>query len=135
MKITTKPLIFLIFFWICYNLNGQDLISIPDTLLVSNSSFNKTIKSDISYLLISDQSLAQGASLTKNDEGSQITFTGNLINVGRVVINAEASFKSSNGIYFFDNDNGESAKISLGIYFGWDVLYKFRSRSNGRVHS
>jgi hypothetical protein len=85
--------------------------------LVSKATFNKKVTQDFSYLLLGDNSPQQGISATLNDNGSNIKINGLLYSGKRGILSLEADLAASNGVYFFDEENGsEKARISLNYY-------------------
>ncbi|TXK80163.1 hypothetical protein [Mesonia sp. K4-1] len=85
--------------------------------LVSAAAYNKMISQNFSYLLLSENSPQQGISATLNDKGSNLKINGLLYNGASGVLTMEADLTSTNGVYFFDEEEGgQQAKISFNYY-------------------
>lgn len=86
-------------------------------ILVSPAAFNKKITTQFNYLIFGDNSPQQGFSATLNDKKSNIKINGLLYAGNAGVFSVEADLAASNGIYFFDQENGsEQGKITLNYY-------------------
>ncbi|GEQ84535.1 hypothetical protein ULMS_00430 [Patiriisocius marinistellae] len=85
--------------------------------MVSRQAFNKKITKDFSYLILGENSPQQGLSLELNEKGSNLKLSGVLF-TGKVgVLTLEADLAASNGVYFFDEQNGsEQGKISFNLF-------------------
>lgn len=99
------------------NLSGQTIVIEDKNELISDAAYSKKISEDFSYLLLGNNSPQQGVSATLNDDGSTIKLNGLLYSGSTGVLTLEADLSASNGVYFFDEENGsERAKISFNYY-------------------
>lgn len=86
-------------------------------ILISPSAYNKKIATDFNYLILGENSPQQGISATLNEKKSNIKINGLLYAGLSGVFTIEADLAASNGIYFFDQENGsEQGRITLNYY-------------------
>ena len=84
---------------------------------VSKAAYNKRISQNFNYLLFGENSPQQGISATLNDTKSNIKINGLLYSGKRGVLSMEADLSASNGVYFFDRENGsEQGKITFNYF-------------------
>ena len=87
------------------------------TGLVSTEAYSKKISEDFNYLLLGENSPQQGVSATFNDKKSNLKINGLLYSGNKGILTIEADLAASNGIYFFDQENGsEQGKITFNYY-------------------
>lgn len=99
--------------------------------LVSPTAYDKMIAEDFGYLILSDNSPQQGIAATVNDDGSNIKINGLLYSGNYGILGIEANLNASNGVYFFDEENGtEKGKISLNYYKSLFTLSSYSNPSN-----
>ena len=112
-----KSILFLSILFYISILPAQDIIIENENGLVSPNAYSKKISKDFSYLLLGDNSPQQGISATLNEKKSNIKINGLLYSGNSGIISMELDLSASNGIYFFDNENGsEQGKVSINYY-------------------
>lgn len=85
--------------------------------LVRTKTYSKKIATDFNYLILGENSPQQGISATLNDKKSNIKINGLLYAGSTGLLSMEADLSASNGIYFFDQENGsEQGKITLNYF-------------------
>ncbi|MDY2586783.1 hypothetical protein [Winogradskyella aquimaris] len=96
--------------------------------LISSAAYNTKIAKDFNYLILGDNSPQQGISATLNEKKSNIKINGLFYSGPTGVFTIEADLAASNGIYFFDQENGsEQGKITLNYYRRLTSLSKYKS--------
>jgi len=96
-----------------------------NTILVSNkqvseSLFDSLTFRDLNFLIVGDDSPKEGLSLEYADDLSTLETSIYLSEVdffGADFITADADFSADSGIYFFDDNAGKKATISLNILY------------------
>lgn len=105
--------------------------------LVSPEAYSKKISEDFNYLLLGENSPQQGISATLNDKKSNIKINGLLYSGNKGVISIEADLAASNGIYFFDQENGsEQGKITFNYYKPlrrWSEFYSINDFTKANI--
>ena len=85
---------------------------------VSDRAFSKKVTKDFNYLILGENSPQQGISTTLNEDKTNLKISGNLFVKGRNFVSIEADLSASNGIFFFDKNNGsDKGKITINYFF------------------
>ncbi|WP_157614215.1 hypothetical protein [Pseudotamlana agarivorans] len=104
---------------------------------MSPEAYSKKISEDFNYLLLGENSPNQGISAILNDDKSSLKINGLLYTGKYGVLNIEADLKASNGIYFFDQENGsEQGKITFNYYkpvIRWSEFYSINDFTKANI--
>lgn len=107
----------IITFFACLAVSVSQITLEKKSNLVSKEAFSKKIAKDFNYLLLGENSPQQGLSATLNEKGSNIKINGLLYSGKDGIFTMEADLAASNGVYFFDTENGsEQGKVTLNYY-------------------
>lgn len=108
-------LITCLFLSVC--LFGQVVFETKKNALVSKAAFNKKTTAQFNYLILGENSPQQGISATLNEKKSNLKINGLLYSGVSGIYTIEADLAASNGVYFFDQENGsEQGKITLNYF-------------------
>jgi hypothetical protein len=84
---------------------------------ISTRAYNQKISYDLNYLLLGENSPQQGISVSVNGTKSNLKISGLLYSGNYGILTTEADLAASNGIYFFDQENGsEQGKITINYF-------------------
>ena len=130
-----KLLIILACFAISPNLFTQVVFEEKDAL-ISKTAFSKKVTTQFNYLILGENSPQQGISATLNEKKSNLKINGLLYSGISGIYTIEADLAASNGIYFFDQENGsEQGKITLNYYNRlWSSSSFKKLKSRDRAH-
>lgn len=91
-----------------------------DGRLITDGAYTKKIGDELSYLLLGESSPQQGLGFTLNEDGSNLKLNGLLKRTNEVIWTLEGDFSSTNGVYFFDEENG-GRKAEIGLNVFWNI--------------
>lgn len=124
--------IFLVIFFFISKITSQIIIDDGNNKgLISTRAYNKKITEDFSYLLLGENSPQQGISASFNESKSNIKINGLLFSGIQGILTVEADLAASNGVYFFDKEEGsEQGKVTFNYYKPIRSFSKFKPISS-----
>lgn len=98
--------------------------------LVKSKTFNEIIKEDFNYLIFNNFTPEQGASFTAKETDTKFQVSLKVSESKYGIFTASLVANASNGIYFFDEDQGQSAQINANYFKFFRPKYKFYRPNN-----
>jgi hypothetical protein len=113
MIMKTNYFLCVLLLFCAYSSYSQDTISKP----ISESAFNKNIMQDINFMVLGDNNVKQGFSYTLDEEKTELTISGSLLNKKTYILTTDGSFSVDDGAFVFDNKDGsKKGKLSMNLF-------------------
>ncbi|PPK94893.1 hypothetical protein LY01_01646 [Nonlabens xylanidelens] len=93
--------------------------------LVTSEAFNEVVKEDFGYLIFNNFTPEQGASITAKETDTKLQVSLKVFESNYGIFTTSISANASDGVYFFDEDQGQSAQINANYFKFFKPSYKY----------